>query len=82
MTPNEYSSTERRRLERDSCKSNFYLRMLLIHGARATLLADKYCKTRTPERLTQLQCWILQTAERIGHNKAAAALANKLVRIC
>jgi len=23
-----------------------------------------------------------QTAERIGHNKAAVALANKLVRIC
>ena len=36
----------------------------------------------TWERLTQLQRWALQTAERIGHNKAAVALANKLVRIC
>ncbi|HBO0534012.1 TPA: IS110 family transposase, partial [Pseudomonas aeruginosa] len=36
----------------------------------------------TPQRLTQLQRWALQTAERIGHNKAAVALANKLVRIC
>ena len=55
---------------------------LLIHGARAALLAAKRCQTRTPERLTQLQRWALQTAERIGHNKAAVALANKLVRIC
>jgi hypothetical protein len=31
--------------------------------------------------LVQTQ-WALQTAERIGHNKAAVALANKLVRIC
>ncbi|NQD94735.1 hypothetical protein HP532_18980 [Pseudomonas sp. CrR25] len=36
----------------------------------------------TPERLTCLQQWALATAERIGQNKAAVALANKLVRIC
>jgi transposase len=40
------------------------------------------CKARTPERLTRLQRWALQAAERIGHNKAAVALANKMVRIC
>ncbi|WP_423833875.1 transposase [Stutzerimonas stutzeri] len=82
MTPSEYSSGERRRLGRISCKGNVYVRTLLIHGARAALLAAKRCKARTPERLTQLQSWALQTAERIGHNKAAVALANKLVRIC
>lgn len=82
MTPSEYSSSERRRLGRISCKGNVYVRTLLIHGARAALLAAKRCKERTPERLTQLQSWALQTAERIGHNKAAVALANKLVRIC
>ncbi len=82
MTPNEYSSGQRRRLGRISCKGNVYVRTLLIHGARAALLAAKRCKARTPERLTQLQRWVLQTAERIGHNKAAVALANKLVRIC
>ncbi|WP_278956877.1 IS110-like element ISKpn4 family transposase [Aquipseudomonas alcaligenes] len=82
MTPNEYSSGERRRLGCISCKGNTYVRTLLIHGARAALLAAKRCQTRTPERLTQLQRWALQTAERIGHNKAAVALANKLVRIC
>lgn len=82
MTPNEFSSGERRRLGRISCKGNVYVRTLLIHGARAALLAAKRCKSRTPEKLTQLQSWALQTAERIGHNKAAVALANKLVRIC
>ncbi len=49
---------------------------------KAALLAAKRCTARTPERLTQLQSWALQNAERIGHNKAAVALANKLVRIC
>jgi transposase len=39
-------------------------------------------RRRTPQRLTQLQRWALQTAERIGHNKAAVALTNKMVRIC
>lgn len=35
MTPNEYSSGERRRLGCISCKGNTYVRTLLIHGARA-----------------------------------------------
>jgi len=59
-----------------SGKGNVYVRTLLIHGARAALLAAKRCKARTPERLTQLQSWALQPAEHIGHNKAAVALAN------
>ena len=45
------------------------MRTLLIHCARAALLAAKRCQTRTPERLTQLQRWALQTAERIGYDK-------------
>ena len=32
--------------------------------------------------LARLQSLALHTTERIGHNKAAVALANKLVRIC
>lgn len=34
------------------------------------------------EKLTRLQRWAVQTAAWIGHNKAAMALANELVRIC
>jgi transposase len=82
MTPSEYSSGERRRLGRISCKGNIYVRTLLIHGSRAALLAAQRCQARTPEKLTELQRWAVETAARIGHNKAAVALANKLVRIC
>ena len=82
MTPNECSSGERRRLGRISCKGNIYVRTLFIHGSRAALLAAQRCQARTPEKLTQLQRWAVETAARIGHNKAAVALANKLVRIC
>jgi len=39
LTPNEYSSGERRRLGRISCKGNIYVRTLFIHGSRAALLA-------------------------------------------
>lgn len=82
MTPREYSSGNRRRLGQISCLGNTYVRTLLIHGARAALLAAQRLYCRTLERLTQLQRWAVATAARIGHNKAAVALANKLVRIC
>jgi transposase len=82
LTPHEHSSGLRRRLGRISCRGNVYARTLLVHGSRAALLAARRCQARTPERLTRLQQWALATAERIGHNKAAVALANKLVRIC
>ncbi len=83
MTPREYSSGERRKLGRHiSWQGNTYVRTLLILGARSALLAAQRCQTRTPERLTQLQRWALAIAERIGQNKAAVALANKVVRIC
>ena len=82
MTPREFSSGERRKLGHISRQGNVYVRTLLIHGSRAALLAAQRCQARTPEKLTQLQRWAVATAARIGHNKAAVALANKLVRIC
>ena len=56
--------------------------LLLTHGARSALLAAKRCATRTPEKLTALQRWAVQCADRIGFNKATVALATKMVRIC
>ncbi|MDP5624634.1 IS110-like element ISPpu24 family transposase, partial [Pseudomonas aeruginosa] len=82
MTPREFSSGERRKLGHISRQGNVYVRTLLIHGSRAALLAAQRCQARTPEKLTQLQRWAVETAARVGHNKAAVALANKLVRIC
>ncbi|WP_137820436.1 IS110 family transposase [Pseudomonas sp. 2FG] len=82
MTPREYSSGNSRKLGHISRQGNTYVRTLLIHGARAALLAAQRCQAKTPERLTALQRWATQTAARIGHNKATVALANKMVRIC
>jgi transposase len=82
MTPREFSSGNSRKLGHISRQGNVCLRTLLIHGARAALLAAQRCQANTPERMTALQRWAVETAARIGHNKAAVALANKLVRIC
>ena len=54
--------------------------MLFIHGARSALLAA--IQDRTGKKpLTRLQRWAVDLAARVGHNKAACALANKLARI-
>lgn len=82
MTPREHSSGDRRKLGHISRQGNTYVRTLLIHGSRAALLAAQRCQSSTPERMTALQRWATETAARIGQNKAAVALANKLVRIC
>ena len=39
-------------------------------------------RQHNPDRLSRLQQWGLQLERRVGHNKAAVALANKLARIC
>jgi transposase len=76
LTPREYSSGLRRRLGRISKRGDAYLRMLLIHGARAILWHAK--RMKQPDRL---RAWALRLERKIGHNKAAVALANKLARI-
>jgi transposase len=80
LTSREYSSGERRRLGRISKQGDPYLRTLLIHGARAVLLAARSAQRRGSS-LDRLRTWALALQERRGHNKAAVALANKLARI-
>jgi transposase len=80
LTSREYSSGERRRLGRISKQGDPYLRTLLIHGARAVLLAARSAQRRGSP-LDRLRIWVLTLNERRGHNKAAVALANKLARI-
>jgi transposase len=80
ITAKEHSSGERRRLGRISKRGDVYLRTLLIHGARAVLIAAQ----RAAERGTQLdplRTWALELKQRVGFNKASVALANKLARI-
>lgn len=80
LTPREFSSGSRRRLGRISKQGDAYVRMLLIHGARAALNAAR--RTAGADRpLTQLQAWALRRASETHPNKAAVALANKLARI-
>jgi transposase len=80
VTAQEHSSGERRRLGRISKQGDVYLRTQLIHGARAALLSAKRIASRgiEPDRLRR---WALETEQRVGHNKATVALANKLARI-
>ena len=75
LTPREHSSGLRRRLGAISKRGDSYLRMLLIHGARAVLWAGR---RKQPDRL---RAWALGLQHLRGHNKAAVALANKLARL-
>jgi len=82
ITPRESSSGNRRNLGRITKRGDVYLRTLLIHGARSVLARAKQLSQIDPARLSRLQQWGLQLQRRVGHNKAAVALANKLARIC
>jgi len=79
ITPREHSSGSQRKLGRITRRGDGYLRLLLIHGARAALRAARVREQRHQE-LTRLQTWALATQQRIGHNKTAVALANKVAR--
>lgn len=80
ITPREYSSGDKRYLGRITKKGDKYLRTLLIHGARSVMARNK-TRLRENEKLTGLQQWAIQLEQRVGHNKATVALANKMVRI-
>lgn len=81
LTPSERSSGNRRRLGSISKRGDCYLRMLITHGARSVLARAKLLK-RNGSELTPLQQWATQLEQRVGHNKATCAIANKLARIC
>jgi len=80
LTPKERSSGNRRRLGAISKRGDPYLRTLLIHGARSALPAAQ-ARRAAGKGLTRLQAWALGLADRLGHNRAVCALANKMARI-
>ena len=55
-------------------QGNTYIRSLLVHGARAALRRAKF-------KNDKLSLWALELEKRRGANRAAVALANKLMRI-
>lgn len=79
LTPREHSSADRRHLGRISKRGDKYLRMLLVHGARAVVRGAYIREAR--QRLTRLDTWALALAARRGRKRAAVALANKLARV-
>jgi len=81
ITPREFSSGNRRHLGKISKQGDKYLRTLLIHGARS-VLNHAVRQHRAGQPLSRLQRWAVQLHARVGHNKAAVGLANKLARIC
>ena len=74
LTPKQRSSGGKQRLGQMTKQGQIYLRTVLIHGARSALNS---CKAEE-DRLLR---WGRALAARIGKNKAAVALANKLARI-
>lgn len=74
LVPKQSSSGNRQVLLGISKRGDRYLRTLLIHGARASLIVKPKCPTR-------VSVWAEQIVERRGINKAAVALANKNARI-
>ena len=79
LTPREHSSGRKRQLGSITKRGDPYLRTLLIHGARSTLVAALLRRKRG-QALDRFQTWALEVAQRRGHNRAAVALANKLAR--
>lgn len=74
LVPKQWSSGNKTQLLGISKRGDGYIRMLLIHGARAAL--------RTAEkRDTRRSRWVLEKAESRGNNKAAVAFANHNARI-
>lgn len=80
LTPREHSSGNVRILGGISKRGDRYVRTLLVHGARSVLARAKQMAA-AGQPLSRLQTWAAQLEQRIGHNKAACALANKLARI-
>ena len=74
MVPRQHSSGDRPRLLGISKCGDVYVRTQVIHGARAVVRAAAH----KDDPLSQ---WINRLVARRGFNKAAVALANKMIRI-
>ena len=74
LVPSQHSSGGKAVLLDISKRGNSYLRILLIHGARALL-------RHSVGKADRLSRWAQALLERRGHNRACVAVANKLARI-
>lgn len=74
LTPKQYSSGGKERLQGISKRGDVYLRCLLVHGARSAVSHAKHKEDRFSR-------WMTELAQRSHMNVAAVALANKTVRM-
>ena len=75
LVPGQYSSGGKQRLGHITKAGDHYLRMLLILGARAVLMA---AKTKTDP----ISRWATALAQRRGYWRAVVAIAAKNARLC
>ena len=78
LVPRQDSSGGRQRLLGISKRGDGYLRQLLVHGARSVIL---HIRRRLRAGKPGGNPWVEQLLERCHANKAAVALANKMVRM-
>lgn len=74
LVPRHSGTGGKARVGHISKRGDGYIRMLLVHGARAVL-------RRAPHKTDRLSRWATEVSKRRGPNVAAVALANKLARI-
>lgn len=74
LIPRQHSTGGRDRLFGITKRGDSYVRTVIVHGARAVV-------SRAKGKTDRLSLWINQLVERRGFNKAAIALANKMIRI-
>ena len=78
LVPNQNSSGGKERLGAITKRGDTYLRGLLTQGARSTM---QVALTKTPDKRSRLQHWIVELRARVGYHKTLVAIANKHARI-
>jgi transposase len=74
LTPSQHASGDRNSMGRITKRGNKYLRLLLVHGARAVL---RWSSNKT-DKLSQ---WLNNLTARMHKCRAAVSYANKMARI-
>ena len=74
LVPRQHSTGGRQVLSGITKRGDNYLRSLIIHGARSVV-------ARVDNKTDSLSRWVQRIKATRGYNKAAVALANKLIRI-
>ena len=78
LVPRQHASGGKRRLLGISKRGDSYMRMLLIHGARAVI---RTLERRAKSAANPTDQWLTKLLARRNPNVAAVALANKTVRV-